>query len=125
MAQISLFCAWLCASGAMLDMAQVVAWTHMFAGYARTESVIQAARNTFDPAKPCALCRAVSNARHASDGHGPAIPNAGSEKIVLILERAAPFVGARVPGNWREAPSLGAPVRPADVPVPPPRGRLA
>src|SRR5277367_3965041 len=57
---ISLICAALCASGTLLDMAQVFAWTRMFAGYARNESIAAAARETFDPAKPCALCCAVS-----------------------------------------------------------------
>ncbi len=74
LASISLLTAWLCASGAMLDVAQVVAWTRMFAGYARTESIAAAARETFDPGKPCAMCRAVSKARDAGcDRHAPAV----------------------------------------------------
>ena len=89
---ICLLAAWLCASGAMLDVAQLVAWARMFAGYARTESVLSAARDTFDPARPCAICCAVCRAREAAGQHAPAVPPAGRDKLVLILERAAPFV---------------------------------
>ena len=85
---LSLLLAWLCASGAMLDVAQVAAWARMFAGYVRTESVAAAARETFDPAKPCQICRAVSKARAAAAPRA-AVPSAGPEKIILIFERSA------------------------------------
>ena len=113
--------AWLCASGAMLDLAQVVAWARMFGGYARTESLCSAARDTFDPDKPCALCRAVTEARHAAEQRGPAVPAAGSEKLILIFEQSVPFVAAAVDRSWPEAASVCAPARAAEVPVPPPR----
>jgi hypothetical protein len=126
LASISLLTAWLCASGAMLDVAQVVAWTRMFAGYARTESIAAAARETFDPFKPCAVCRAVSKARDAGcDRHAPVVPAAGIEKMVLILERASPFVASPARTAWPEMARGCAPVREADVPVPPPRAALA
>jgi hypothetical protein len=121
LASISLLTAWLCASGAMLDVAQVVAWTRMFANYARTESLAAAARETFDPGKPCEMCRAVSKARDACDRHCPAVPTAGVEKIVLIIERASPFVASPESGGWPEAAPERALVRCSDVPVPPPR----
>jgi hypothetical protein len=119
---VSLLCAWLCASGAMLDVAQMVAWTRMFQGYARTESLAAAARETFDPAKPCEICRAVSKAREASGRHAPAVPAASGEKMVLIFERCAPFVALSAPRTWPGVAPARAPVRAADVPVPPPRG---
>jgi hypothetical protein len=125
LASISLLAAWLCASGAMLDVAQLVAWTRMFADYARTESIAAAASETFDPARPCALCRAVGKARDACDRGRPAVPSAGVEKIVLILERASPFVSAPVLREWPEAESACALARAADVPVPPPRSGLS
>jgi hypothetical protein len=121
LASISLLGAWLCASGAMLDIAQVAAWTRMFAGYARTEPIAEAARETFDPGRPCAICRAVSKARDACDRHGPAVPSAGTEKMVLIFERASPFVVVAGPRSWPATLSALAPVRLGDVPVPPPR----
>jgi hypothetical protein len=125
LASVSLLAAWLCASGAMLDVAQLVAWTRMFAGYARTESIAAAASETFDPGRPCALCRAVGKARDACDRGRPALPSTGLEKIVLILDRASPFVTAPVSREWPEATSARALVRAADVPVPPPRSGLS
>jgi hypothetical protein len=125
LASISLLTAWLCASGAMLDVAQLVAWARMFAGYARTESIAAAARETFDPAKPCAMCRAVSKARDSCDRNCPAVPSAGVEKIVLILERVSPIVVSPERSAWPEAAASCAPVRGEDVPVPPPRCGLA
>jgi hypothetical protein len=125
LAALSLVCGWLCASGALLDMAQVFAWTRMFASYARTESVVAAARETFDPSKPCALCSAVSKAREASKPQGTALPPAGSEKMILICERPAPFVAAADRGSWPEMAPSRAGVRSGEVPVPPPRPSVA
>jgi hypothetical protein len=122
LAPLSLLCAWLCASGAMLDVAQTLAWARMFAGYARTESIAEAARETFDPAKPCGICRAVAGCRDAGERHGTPAPVAGPEKIVLIFEGAAPFVAAAVPIEWPRIAGTVGPVAGADVPVPPPRG---
>lgn len=121
LASISLLTAWLCASGAMLDVAQAVAWTRMFVGYARIEPVAAAARETFDPGKPCALCRALGKAREACDHRAPAVPSAGIEKIVLISERAQPFVVPAARREWPRVACAGMPHRGTEVPVPPPR----
>lgn len=110
----------------MLDVAQVVAWTRMFAGYARTESIAAAARETFDPGKPCAMCRAVGRARDAcGDRHAPVVLASGVEKMVLILERASPIVAPLERSAWPETARPFAPLRVADVPVPPPKADLA
>jgi hypothetical protein len=122
LASISLLSAWLCASGAMLDVAQVVAWTRMFAGHVRTESLVAAARETFDPGKPCEICRAVTKCRDSSGPHGPAVPTAGAEKIILVFERTLPFVILHDRSEWPRMPGAHALVCNADVPVPPPRG---
>jgi hypothetical protein len=122
---ISLVCAWLCASGAMLDVAQVFAWTRMFTGYARNESVIAAVRDTFDPGRPCQLCRALGCAREASARGAPAIPNAGGERMILILERPELFFAASPDGAWPEFGGVRAAARACDVPVPPPRAGIA
>jgi hypothetical protein len=122
---ISLFCAWLCASGAMLDVTQAVAWTRMFAGYARSESVVSAVKDTFDPGRPCALCRAVGRAREASNQHGPAVPSAGGDRMILISERPDRFVVVRDEKLWPEARCSRVPNRTGDVPVPPPKSQLA
>jgi hypothetical protein len=121
-ASVSLLFAWLCASGAMLDVAQAAAWTRMFAGYVRTESVVAAASETFDPGKPCAICRAVAKCRDVCGQHGPSVPSAAPEKIILVFEGVTPFVALDDRAEWPRVPGAQAPVGSADVPVPPPRG---
>jgi hypothetical protein len=119
----SLLSAWLCASGAMLDVAQVFAWGRMFAGYAQCESLSAAARETFDPGKPCAICRAVSRAREASV---PAPLRAGgAEKLILISEVPAEFMARGETPAWPVTGGRWAEKRVSEVPVPPPRTRLA
>ncbi len=122
---ISLFCAWLCASGAMLDVTQVFAWTRMFAGYARTETVVAAVKDTFDPCRPCALCRAVCRAREASSQHAPAVPAAGGDRMILVFERPDRFVVVCDGQAWPEFRSASAVARTGEVPVPPPKSLLA
>lgn len=116
-----LLLAWLCASGAMLDVAQVFAWARMFQGYARTESISIAARDTFDPDRPCPICRALSRARQAAAQHPAAVRAPGLDKVVLILERSTPFVAAAPRTGWAEWTPGPEPAHCADVPVPPPR----
>jgi hypothetical protein len=121
----ALLLAWLCASGAALDVAQVFAWGRMFAGYARHESLAAAASETFDPAKPCALCRAVSKARDASNSAQPAIPAAGADRLLLVCESPAPVVLTPSRPAWAEI-RRDAPVSwSVSIPVPPPRAAAA
>ncbi|HVW19686.1 MAG TPA: hypothetical protein VHC86_00580 [Opitutaceae bacterium] len=121
----ALLLAWLCASGAALDVVQVFAWGRMFAGYARHESLAAAACETFDPAKPCALCRAVAKARDETKGSQPAVPAAGADRLLLVCERPAPVVLIPFRPVWaeirREAPVSWS----VSVPVPPPRAAAA
>lgn len=112
----------MCASGALLDVTQAVAWTRMFAGYARTESLGAAARETFDPAKPCSLCRAVSRAREASEPRCPVAPAAASEKLILIFETPLAFIPRDGRGAWPVTVARHGSARAGEVPVPPPRG---
>jgi hypothetical protein len=109
----------------MLDVAQAFAWARMFAGYAGTESLAAAAGETFDAGKPCAICRALGRAREASGRHGPAVPSAGGQRMLLILERPMPLLSVPPPGRWPAAPATCAEARAAEVPVPPPRAALA
>jgi hypothetical protein len=118
---ISLLIAWLCASGATLDVAQVFAWARMFTGYAKTESVAAAVRDTFDPGRPCAICRAVSRAREAAGQRAPAVPPTGTDKMVLICERSNVFVAGPEKRAWPDSPRSCAVTHSGDVPVPPPR----
>lgn len=114
-----LLCAWMCASGAMLGLAQVAAWGQMFAGYARCESLSDAARETFDPNKPCAICRAVSKAHQAAETS--ALSKNAADKVILICERPAAFVAREATPVWPTFGPLRPIARSGEVLVPPPR----
>jgi hypothetical protein len=118
---MSLLCAWLCTSGAMLDVAQGVAWARMFKGYSGTESLVSAARDTFDPARPCNLCLAVKAAREATRNQGPSDTAPAVEKVVLIIPDTGYFVGQSELKEWPEAALPPVPSRGEDVPLPPPK----
>jgi hypothetical protein len=120
-----LFAAWLCANGALLDVAQVFAWARMFTDYAQTESVAAALSNTFDPAKPCPICLAVEKARDASREQQPPAATVALEKIVLICQRAEILFAPAAPREWPETAPVFAPAWREPVPLPPPRIRFA
>jgi hypothetical protein len=109
----------------MLDVAQVLAWARMFAEYARMESVVSAAKDTFDPGRSCAICRAVSRARQAQGQHAPVLAPSGPDKVILILENPARFIALDSGRGWPEWTPAAELARDADVPVPPPRAALA
>ncbi len=115
--------AWLCASGGLLDVVQVFAWTRMYAGYAQTMSAGEALTRTFDPAKPCDLCVAVLKAREASDDSAktPSATSVEIEKIVLIAHRTASVVLAPALEAWPVARHEFSEMRVDPVPTPPPR----
>ena len=122
----SLLFAWLCASGGLLDIAQVFAWSRMCAGYEQTMPLREALTETFDPGKPCEICMAILKARKASDDRqAPASAEATAvfSKILLITVSAATTVAAPTLEAWPQAPDLYAEGRVESVPVPPPRGR--
>jgi hypothetical protein len=106
----------------MLDLAQAFAWGRMFTRYMCRESVAEAAKETFDPKKPCALCLAVGKAREASNSHAPALPSAGAEKMILIFDGPMEFMALVTREAWPSVSGSYAPSSPRHVPVPPPRG---
>jgi hypothetical protein len=120
-AGFSLLAAWLFASGVLLDATQVLAWTRMFAGYAGHESISAAAKDTFDPARPCAICRAVGKAREASKA-GPVAQSKTVKGPVMIFQPIDPLVIGNIELSWPAAPHERAPARCDDVQSPPPRG---
>lgn len=122
-AHISLLCAGLCASGAVLDIAQAFAWGRMFTSHLCCESIAEAARETFDPAKPCAICKAVGKAREASNNRAPALPAAGDEKMVLIFDGPVEFLASVAKDAWPDVRVLIASSSIGEVPVPPPRSK--
>lgn len=117
---LSLLFAWLCANGAIWDLAQVAAWGKMFAGYSATLSVGAALRETLDPAKACELCLGVAKAKEQTTQRMPSSTQ-DATKLVLAIETEAVAVCAPAVQRW---PVRTQPVRSewrAAVPVPPPR----
>ncbi|MDD2765383.1 MAG: hypothetical protein PHE83_15580 [Opitutaceae bacterium] len=120
-----LLAAWLCATGALLDVAQMVAWTRMFTGYVRTLPVAQALSRTFDPEKPCALCLAVQKARETGRRQQSPPTVAAGQKVVLISQPAESLAPAAIPVAWLESDQMSTSSWSPPVPVPPPRIRFA
>jgi hypothetical protein len=125
LALTSLFVACLCAIGSVWDVVQVFAWTRMFAGYAAELPVGAALRATFDPAKPCEICRAVARAKATEQRQAPAPVEHAAEKLLLACDAPANLLFLRSRPEWPPAPAESGPQRPAAVPVPPPRARVA
>jgi hypothetical protein len=116
--------AWICANGAMLDAVQVFAWTRMFAGYACALPVGAALRATFDPARPCELCRAVAQAEASAQREAPVLPVRSGEKLVLACPLLAALIFPAPRESWPHAEPELAPARVEAVPVRPPRAAL-
>jgi hypothetical protein len=117
---LSLTFAWLCANGAIWDLAQVLAWGRMFAGYSSTLSVGDALRATLDPAKACELCVGVAKAKEQSATSTPAA-NSEAAKLVLAMETETLVVSAPAPSAWLVRAEVTPPDWREAVPVPPPR----
>ena len=120
-ATFCLLFAWLCANGAISNLAQVFAWGSMFAGYARELPVSAALAETFDARKPCDICVADTKSRASED----APTRAGSltgEKLFLTCPVATTtgFPAPLIP-RWAFASDWIALARTEPVPVPPPR----
>ena len=121
---VCLLAAWLCADGNLLDVTQVVAWARMFAGYAQTHSIAEAAALTVDPSRPCDLCKAVRRARESSEpGHVPAA-TAAVQKFLFAQPESAALVLSPPGREWPEWLKKTGPTRSEPVPVPPPRATL-
>jgi hypothetical protein len=120
-ASLALLFAWLCANGALLDVAQLLAWSKMFAGYSGTMSVAAALQKTFDPAKKCRLCLGVARAREAAQQQLPQAVERSAEKLLLAVHSPSPVILIPSAGDWPATPARVAPHRTEPVPVPPPR----
>ena len=117
-----LLLAWLCATGAVCDVAQLFAWGRMFAGYARVLSVREALTETFDANKPCELCLAVKKTRTSEEGQ-PRAAEFSAEKLLLACATTADteLVPIAPANHWPLALDWNATGRVDPVPVPPPR----
>lgn len=118
---IALFAAWLCASGAMLDVVQVFAWTRMFTRYAEAMPIEAAAVETLDLTKPCPLCLAIRRARDESQRQQPVDVAANAGKIVLVVHEIEPVLFAPPREPWADALTDTPSSWIAPTPVPPPR----
>ncbi|MGH7959564.1 MAG: hypothetical protein ACREH8_21500 [Opitutaceae bacterium] len=68
-----MFFAWFMATGSQWDLAQVVAWSRMFAGYSQDMSLSAAAQKTFS-GEMCDLCQVVQKGKQAQDTNGTKAP---------------------------------------------------
>ena len=109
------------ATGAYLDVVQLVAWARMFAGYAETMSVTEAVAQTFAPESRCHLCALVAEVRDEQQKQSPAPGGQVLEKVVLLLQFRSDaavippasfcwsLANAEMGGIGREAPPLPPP----------------
>jgi hypothetical protein len=119
---LCLFAAWLCASGAVLDVVQVFAWGRMFTAYARTMSLTQATEETMDASKPCAICLAVRRARDSERHEQPVSLPQTAERLLLAYHAADMPVLVRTEAvEWTTTFESRPVFWCEDVPVPPPR----
>jgi hypothetical protein len=97
----------------------------MFAGYSHTLPVGEALRATFDPARPCEICRAVAKAKETEQKQAPQQVARSADKLLLTFQDPANPLFLKIPAAWPLAPAGFAPSRAEAVPVPPPRIGIA
>jgi len=123
LAILSLLTAWFFATGSQWDFIQSFAWARMMVGYAKVMPLREAVAQTFDPAKPCPLCRAVSKAKQQQDRSLPPEVNLRA-KLVMIFQPAAKFVATvHQEVSWLRSDWAPPKTERPSPPVPPPRGQ--
>jgi hypothetical protein len=116
--------AWLSASGLSWDALQVVAWAKMSVDNSRDVSLVDAVGKTMSDA-PCPLCRAAQTGRKQSEQTPLAsqeLQKAKAKSPTALWVRDLLAASPTISGPDRPA-DVVAEVRPAEVPVPPPRAR--
>lgn len=107
------------ATGAQWDFMQVVAWGRMFATYAETMSIGEAAKKTFN-GEMCDVCEVVNEAKQQEKTN---VPTSSWKAKLTLVYQSVPSVFLRTPEPevWslsdREPLSAQRPV----PPTPPPR----
>lgn len=96
------------------------AWSRMFTGYAEVLPVAEALKATFDPAKPCAICQAITRAKQSAEQHAPAVVDQAAKVVLALHPVADPLVAPRQ-SAWPAAVVAVADSRREPVPLPPPR----
>lgn len=116
----ALLIAWLFATGAQWDVAQLWAWGSMIANYSRTMAVTEAVKLTFEPTTMCTVCKAVAAAKKRETAT-PAVA-AGVGKVLLVFQPAPTVVVAPSSRErWTAAEVLIRDETRAAPPTPPPR----
>lgn len=110
------------AAGSQWDFIQVFAWGRMYARNVRALPARDALAETFNPAKRCALCRAVSAARESQENQSQPTGTKILKEIVLGLAPRSLFLAHPVETTRLSSPDWATPEaeRPSP-PVPPPR----
>jgi len=119
--------AWFLATGCQWDIAQVVAWSNMFAGYSKDMTVTAAVQKTFS-GEMCPICRAVQKGKQAQEHDGAKTPEAKTPGKLLDV---CPLIATtRIAQPRVTALAFFAAVAPmfgqarATPPLPPPRATV-
>jgi hypothetical protein len=115
--------AWLLATGSHLDVVQTVGWARMFASYAKTMSLTEAARMTFVSDNFCDVCTFVQTSKQAREGHAAPVPaGTSSTKVILAFQPSPVFVLSAPPAApWLVEDQTADGVSRSAPPTPPPR----
>lgn len=117
--------AWFFATGSQWDAVQSFAWARMFASYAQSMPLLEAAKKTFSGKELCGVCDLVQDARQAGREESPASGTTETKptmKLPMVMPQESWFV-LRLPAVLPcPAPSAFLPGTPrATPPTPPPR----
>ena len=115
--------AWLLATGSHLDVVQTVGWGRIFASYAKTMSLTEAARLTFVSDNYCDVCAFVQTSKQSRDGQAaPAPAGTSSTKVILAFQPSSLFVlGAPPLAPWLAEDHTADGASRSAPPTPPPR----
>lgn len=116
--------AWFIATGCQWDLAQLVAWGRMFAGYSQAMSLGAAARKTFS-GEMCGLCKVVQAGKQEQEqSASKPLPGKGDVKLldacpVTAMAKVPPPI-RRIVGLVASTPGSAGRER-MPPPLPPPR----
>lgn len=114
---------WLVATGSHLDVVQTIGWGRMFASYAQTMSLTEAARLTFTSDNLCGVCTFVQTSKQAREGQAAPVPAGASDSKVILAFQASPVFVLRSPpvAPWLAEQRTAAGASRSAPPTPPPR----
>ncbi|PTY07167.1 hypothetical protein DB347_07595 [Opitutaceae bacterium EW11] len=119
---LSLFTAWLLATGSHWDLVQTFAWGRMMVRNVQVVSFRQALEDTFDGEKPCEICLAVAKAKQQQDASSAPPESKLRDKIPLDCQPVRVMVlGLAAGPRWPMDVFSPKSAEEAQPPVPPPR----